>query len=154
MKVYLAARYGRREELAGYARELRAEGIEVTSSWHDRLGLPDDSPDRPMPRQAHEARRDFGDIRAADVFVLFAEHPGVDGSGRGGRMVELGYCLALNEFTELRRSRGEAGVKPKPILIVGAVENVFCALATTWVPDWPALREALRARTWEVATRA
>lgn len=33
MKIYLAARYGRREELAGYRKELEAEGHIVTSRW-------------------------------------------------------------------------------------------------------------------------
>ena len=115
MKVYLAARYSRRMELAGYATELRDLGINVTSRW--LLGLHDTPPEGVAPDSVEHwrwcAEDDIADVDAADVLVAFSEPEGVvAGRGRGGRHVELGYAIAIG----------------KPVIVVGYRENVFCCL--------------------------
>ena len=126
LSVYLAARFSRRPELAGYADELAEHGIEVTSRWlrggHEWSGTDDDA--LPPEVGARFAQEDIEDIDRADVVVCFTEPPR-SGPSRGGRHVELGYAYALN----------------KDIVVVGPIENVFCALPEMWrAPDWAAAK--------------
>lgn len=131
MKVYLAARYSRRRELAGYAEELADLGIEVTSRWltgqHETPpeGVPIDSPEH----LAWCADDDLTDIGIADVLVAFTEPEGsVAGRGRGGRHFEMGYAAASE----------------KHVLIVGHRENVFCHLPLFgFAPDWEGAKRIL-----------
>jgi hypothetical protein len=95
MKLYLAARYERREEIA----KIRVEGHEIVSRW---LTGSHDSMD-----SADAAAEDLADVASADALVLFADPPGI--FSRGGRHVEFGYALALG----------------KEIWVVGGPENVF-----------------------------
>src|SRR3712207_4744657 len=129
MKVYLASRYSRREELRGYREELIAAGIDVTSRWliedHEWVGTPDEVLPVDVGRRLGE--EDLADIRAADLVVAFTEPPRSTPS-RGGRHVELGYALALRI----------------PILLVGPRENVFCCLVTSQVDTWRQARFLLR----------
>lgn len=78
-RVYLAARYGRRDELNGYRQRLHGDGFEVTSHWL--------TADPPSPIAE---LTDAHDIRRADALVAFAEE--AEGGG-GGRHVELGIAL-------------------------------------------------------------
>lgn len=141
MKVYLAARYSRRLELAGYARELRDLGIEVTSRW--LLGLHDTPPEGVAPEGVEHwrwcAEDDIADVDAADVLVALTEPEGnVVGRGRGGRHVELGYAIA----------RGKA------VIVVAHRENVFCCLPQiTFAPSWGEAVDCLVAAD-EAMTRA
>ena len=102
MKIYLAARYERRAEMAGYGAELEAMGHEITSRWisgsHD-----------PMIRWARFAEEDIEDITRADAVVSFTENLSHGLSGRGGRHVEFGVAIALG----------------KQLIVVGCRENVF-----------------------------
>lgn len=108
MNIYLAARYGRREELAGYRKELEAEGFTVTSRWLD--GGHDLPLGAPLSEHAVRlAEEDRLDLIRADTLIGFTEAPGVTGRNRGGRHVEFGYALG-------RRMR---------VAIVGPRENVF-----------------------------
>lgn len=107
--VYLAARYVRREELAGYAVELRAAGIDVTSSWLTGAHGQDDGN---REQWALYAEDDYNDLLDADTVVVFSEDPGVPNASRGGRHVELGLALGFG----------------KNVVLVGPVENVFMAL--------------------------
>lgn len=114
-KVYLAGRYGRREELAGYAAQLEDYGIETTSRW---LSGDHDDPAAGETREQFRMRCaeiDLFDVDEADTLIAFTEDRsmGVKGAGRGGRHVELGYAIALH----------------KGIHLVGPRENVFC-----WLP--------------------
>lgn len=111
-RVYLAARYGRRDELNGYRQRLHGDGFEVTSHWL--------TADPPAPiaelTEAHWrdlAETDVDDIRRADALVAFAEE--AEGGG-GGRHVELGarsrstsssswWGDRSTSFTGSRRSR-------------------------------------------------
>jgi hypothetical protein len=109
MKVYLAAQYRRRDELAGYRTILERLGIEVTSRWlNERNPLDTKMGDDPDAFYVETATIDLEDIDRADALVFFAEDPLV-GVPRGGRHFEHGYGFA----------------KGKAIFVVGPKENVF-----------------------------
>ena len=127
----MAARYDRREEIVGYAEELRNAGYEVNSRWllgthqihkgaekvdamkHPENGVTLES--RPF------AQDDVEDVINCDVLIFFSELPEAR-SKRGGRHVEFGMALALG----------------KTIIIIGKRENVFHTLPNI-----------LRYDTWE-----
>ena len=135
MKIYLAARYSRREELLGVRDVLEAFGHEVTSRWlngsHqlDNAGIPiTDEGERRFEAgdpevdhlRAHFAAEDMVDVITAETLVAFTEEPR-SGNSRGGRHVELGMALATG----------------KRVVVVGPRENVFCWLPQVeWYPDW------------------
>ncbi len=123
MKIYLASRYSRREELLKYAQDLKAFGIEVTSRWingnHqiDYAGLSAEAKAAELQRFAEE---DWEDLMAADCCVSFTEEPRSSNS-RGGRHVEFGAALA----------RG------KQCVVIGPRENVFHCLTSVQIfPSW------------------
>ena len=108
MKIYLAARYGRRAELVGYRETLRELGHVVTSRWLD-TAVGDVEPES----TAEHAITDITDIIAADTFVAFTEAP--DSTfARGGRHVEFGYAMP----SLMRKHYPE-------IHVIGPRENVF-----------------------------
>lgn len=125
MKIYLASRYSRREELCQYRKVLQALGHEVTSRWLDGAhqisdsGTPigddgealvegdGDSPECAAMR-ARFAREDVEDVRKSDCVISFTEPPRSN-SNRGGRHVEFGLAYALG----------------KRLIVVGYRENVF-----------------------------
>lgn len=128
MKVYLAARYSRREELCGVRSLIEQMGHSVTSRWlnggHqiDDQGAPlteerekqfEDGDPRANALRVHFAQEDFIDVNTAEVLIAFTELPRVSAS-RGGRHVELGLALAWS----------------KTVIVCGPRENVFC-----WLPD-------------------
>src|SRR5689334_6788265 len=112
MKIYLAARYSRREELCGYRTQLEALGHTVTSRWlngshqisdagkpigdHGEALVEDGSDDRAAALRQHFAQEDFDDVRSADTLIAFTEVPR-SGHSRGGRHVEFGAALALDK---------------------------------------------------------
>jgi nucleoside 2-deoxyribosyltransferase len=109
MKIYLAARYSRRDQMRELAAELRRMGHTVTSRWLETewANRPDQSSAAPPEYRAKYACIDLDDVCAAEMVVNFTEAPG-DGS-RGGRHVEYGYALALG----------------KRIVVIGFRENLF-----------------------------
>lgn len=130
MKIYLAARYSRREELNGYADWLRSRGHEITSRWllgnHqiDDAGL---SAEAAAEERARFACEDWEDLMAADCCISFTEAPRSSNS-RGGRHVEFGAALADR----------------KACIVVGPRENVFHCLPLVAVhPDWKAFTSTL-----------
>jgi hypothetical protein len=115
VKVYLIGRYSRREELLGYAEQLKARGFRVTSRWlegHHELGPDGRSRGAPVGIRGEFAREDLDDLRAADWAIAFTEPPEPH-PGRGGRHVEFGAALAWGKLC----------------FVVGPLENVFCCLA-------------------------
>lgn len=110
MRLYLAARYGRREELAEYAGLLRRHGHVVTSRWLDG---DHQSLDTNLLHPANHdiagkfLREDLEDLLSADTIVAFTEPP--NGPSRGGRHVEFGVALAR-------------GLR---LFVVGPRENLF-----------------------------
>jgi hypothetical protein len=141
-RVHLAARYGRRQELLGYAGELAADGHTVTSRWllgnqpwDAATAAPDD-----RAGTLHDAARlaveDWADLRTAEVVILFTEAPGSLVGARGGRHVEFGMAYALG----------------KRCLVVGGRENAFHLLpGVEHQPSWERTRRRLR---WERAPEA
>ena len=132
MNIYLAARYGRREELLGYKAELEAEGHSVPARW--LLGehqandgaLEVEAATESIPSIARAfAEDDIADLKAADLLIAFSEVPRGTHGSRGGRHVELGLALAWG----------------KPIIVIGPAENVFHTLPQIqrW-PTWEALK--------------
>jgi len=132
-KVYLAARYSRREELCGYRKELEALGFTVTSRWlngnHqvDDKGLSEEGLAEERERFAVE---DWDDLFEADYCISFTEPPR-SGNSRGGRHVEFGAAMAWN----------------MTCIVVGHRENVFhCLPMVQFAETWP---EALKiASSW------
>lgn len=123
MKIYLAARYSRREEMCNYARELKAAGHTIVSRWiqgnHqvDAAGLSNEAPGGERERLAIEDR---DDLLSADLLIAFTEEPRKSNS-RGGRHVEFGIALGRNITT----------------VVVGPRENVFCCLPEVqWYRTW------------------
>lgn len=114
MKIYLASRYSRREEMVAAAALLVKHGHIVTSRWI--LG-DHQVDDRGLSEQAHEAERtrfateDYDDLRAADCTISFTEPPRST-SSRGGRHVEFGMAMALGQLC----------------VVIGPRENVFHCL--------------------------
>lgn len=106
VSIYLASRFGRREEMEQIALDLmNAYGYDITARWvfGGEEGL----------TREDIALLDIEDVDKADTIVAFTEPYGTDFKG-GGRYVELGYALAKNKRT----------------VIIGERENVFC-----WHPN-------------------
>lgn len=121
MKIYLAARYSRRQEMADYAQMLTVMGYEVTSRWllghhHDWTGESD-------PLWKSFALADFEDVDKADAVISFTHPRGTLTTG-GGRHSEFGYGYS----------------KGKRMIIIGERENIFHHLPGVEVyPDLIAL---------------
>ena len=125
MTVYLAARYSRRSELAGYALDLLNGGHTVVARWlHSHNAVDGDETEL----RALWAAEDMEDLSVADVVISFTEQQRSAQNGRGGRHVEFGMALALG----------------KRVIVVGHRENVFHCLPQvefyeTWAECWSAL---------------
>jgi hypothetical protein len=139
MRVALCAAWVRREELQGYADELRAGGVTVVSRW---LTMPpaweDDGANLNAPSAilALTAQEDLEDIAAADIIVSFTEVAGSPWT-RGSRHAEHGFALALSLIVE-------AGPR---LCIVGTPEHLFhhhpkvyaferWEMARAWILAW------------------
>ena len=148
-RVYLAARYGRREEVLARAIELAGDGHTVTSRWllgeqqWDAATLAaatalEERGETP-PEAARFAIEDWADLRSAEVVILFAEPPGCITGTRGGRHVEFGMAYALG----------------KRCLVVGGRENVFHLLpGVEHHPTWERARRSLRGEETPAGTGA
>jgi hypothetical protein len=124
MKVYLASRFTRKDEMATYAEDLNRLGHQVTSRW---LGVEFD-PGTPLshPNWSQLAQQDLDDIRRADALICFTETSG----GGAARHAEFGIGLGLG----------------KRVYIVGSAEHLFHTLPQLKVyPDWDALIRAIKA---------
>lgn len=109
MMIYLAAAYGRKQELIDHRSKLEQAGHDVTSSWLDTAddyNQPTDDQER-----AALAQQDIDDLLAADLVICFTEQPGTT-ARRGGRHVELGIAIHAK----------------RQVWIVGPKENIFCCL--------------------------
>jgi hypothetical protein len=121
VKVYLAARYGRRAELCAYRDQLEAVGHRVTARWLSGLHESDNGRDPlNLTDSARFAQEDMDDLSSAEVVIAFTEPPTTTYS-RGGRHVEAGMALAWG----------------KRLLIVGPAENVFYGLPCVERYDTP-----------------
>lgn len=118
MKIYPAARYGRREEMAQISDYLKSKGFEITARWvyGGEEGL----------SREDIALLDFEDVDKADVVLSFTERRGT-ANVAGGRHVEFGYGLA----------------KGKRMVVIGERETVFHEHPDAEV--YPSLEEWLKA---------
>jgi len=109
MKVYIAARYSRKEEMKQVSELLRSEGVEVVSTWmeepHDGNISLNDVCDALLEKYSVI---DVSQVIDADIMIMFSEDPLI-GTPRGGRHVEFGIALGTR----------------KPIYVVGPKENIF-----------------------------
>lgn len=139
MKIYLASRYSRREELAAYRTELEALGHHVQARWlngeHQLAndGTPigengaalvegtlrsgeqlseHEQSERAAALRTKFALDDWEDVNAAELVISFTEPPRSK-ANRGGRHVEYGIALA-------NKAR---------VIVVGHRENIF-----HWLP--------------------
>lgn len=131
MRVYLSAKFERQKEMQLYSEQLRAEGIEVVSTWTDldvasRDGFSGIAPER----RALAAMLDVQQLVRSNLLVLFSDGDAAD--PRGGKHVEFGIGLALG----------------KRLMLVGRQENVFHDLPDVErCDDWPqTLRRVLELR--------
>lgn len=118
MRIYLAARYSRREELCGYRDQLRALGHVVTSRWLNwNHQISDDEISCPGSVTQNESFtvEDLDDLLEANCVISFTEPPRQPSSNRGGRDVELGIAIG----------RRDCYVTTPRIVVVGPRENVF-----------------------------
>jgi hypothetical protein len=133
MKIYLASRFSRREQLRSVADELRRLGHVITSRWLETewVNRPDESSAAPPEYREKYAVIDAEDVREADCVISFTEPPG-PGSGRGGRHVEFGLASAWG----------------KRLIVVGYRENLFHHLPGVefFVSQWDMMR-ALQAKS-------
>ena len=111
MKIYLAAAWGRREEILRVADRLRLVGVEITSNWlTEEEGMQSGSKERFLRERAYV---DLQDVDRADVLVRFADTPRTKSVLRalisGARMFEMGYAKA----------------KGKGLIVVGGKQHVF-----------------------------
>lgn len=119
MRIYLAARYSRREELNGYADELRNEGFTVDARWllgehkWNPLAAEVEAAEFSVPLVARRfALDDVEDLLKSDIVISFTEPTRAVSSSRGGRHVEFGLAYAWR----------------KKLYLVGPRENVFHTL--------------------------
>lgn len=134
-RVYLASRFARQSELRQIARELEADGFEVTSRWLlSPSPLADDELHDSGPA-ADFAQMDFEDLRRAHICIAFTEPASEPRPGRGGRHAELGIALGL-------------GLE---VLLVGPREHVFhCLPRIKQCRDWADARRQLAVRAVSV----
>lgn len=150
MKIYLAARYSRREELCRYRAELEAMGHTVTSRWLNgshqisKSGIPigdhgealvegdagEESPAAAKLR-AHFVTEDVADVNACDILISFTEPPRSALGNRGGRHVEFGIALGIC----------------RELWVVGHRENLFHWLpCVMFFPTWEGAKAAIKER--------
>ena len=114
MKIYLASRYSRREEMLQVSKLLTELGHEVTSRWiHGSHEVPKDGLSVQYPTEFRQkfAAEDYEDLCRAEATINFTEEPRAKNS-RGGRHVEFGASLAMGQ----------------KLFVVGPRENVFHCL--------------------------
>lgn len=121
VKIYLAARYCRREEMENIALDLmNAYGYDITSEWvfggEEGKTLED------------IAIMDLDHVNSADTIISFTETEDV-GYYTGGRHVEFGYGLALG----------------KRVVVIGRLENVFHSFPT--VEQFDTLEDWIKSET-------
>ena len=116
MRLYLASRFSRMDELNGYADQLRANGFTIDARWltgeHGVVGDRVEAARYDIPMEARTfANDDVEDIQKSNGLVFFSQPP-CEPAPRGGRHFEMGLAYGLQ----------------KNILVVGPRENIFHTL--------------------------
>ena len=121
MKIYIAARYSRKDEMKRHAQELWDMGHWITSQW---IWRNEDDEDEVSWRGY--AEEDMIDLLKASTLIQFSDEQYTP--QRGGKHVELGMAVAWH----------------KRIYIVGPKENVFhCLLQCKRFDSWEECVESL-----------
>lgn len=127
MKIYLASRYSRFEEMQACRDDLIAAGHTVTARWVEGEHQAADA-DLTTALAGKFAHEDCVDLAEADCVINFTEPPRT-GPTRGGRHVEFGMALVMG----------------KRVVVVGHRENVFHALpAVEFYPSWAQAYAAIK----------
>ena len=120
MRIFLSARYGRREEMIQRGAELVEAGHEIVSRWLYVDGMTEDAREveaatesMPVFKAMPFAIQDLSDLDNAEVFIAFTEETSSP-YGRGGRHVEYGIALERH-----RRNMLDL------IIVIGPRENIF-----------------------------
>lgn len=122
MRIYLAAKYSRMEELRVYRDELTALGHTVTSRWLDGNHEQVDESDPTNDDLRRWAVEDLEDIDRSSMFLCFT-----GGDKSAGRNIELGYALRRDQF-----------IHDFKVAICGPRESVFHHLKSVQVFEtWP-----------------
>ena len=129
IQIYLASRYGRRDELIKYRNDLIDMGFHITSRW--LMGDPGVEESATVADKHRWAKEDWEDLQEASIFLTFTEPPESTAS-RGGRHVEFGAALGFE----------------KRCMVVGPRENVFHCLPQVEVFETWEKCVALLKRTW------
>lgn len=103
MKIYLASRWGRKEEMKEVAAKIKLMGHEITSEWIDEGSMDQEynyggenwNPSEVMAN--YTARRDFYGINKCSLLVIFTDYS-PDGT-TGGRHVEFGAAYVMGKLT-------------------------------------------------------
>jgi len=124
MKIYLAAKFLRRDNIRPFRDEIWSLGHEVVSTWLDEVKRPTDMDSATFKKKL--AMKDIAEVISADLLILdtFAA------SETGGKEVEFG--VALGRF------------QTKLIWIVGPKRNVFHELADKHFEYWVQVMEELK----------
>lgn len=146
MKVYIAAPYPAREYVESLFPVFAAAGHEITSTWATGTREINVSTVGPSLATAHHdlvrhVEGDLYDIARAKALVSLTAEFCIKAASlsvedpawyhTGGRHVELGYALAIQQHRSFR------------IFTVGEPENVFQRGLTSVVPDLPTLLQRL-----------
>jgi hypothetical protein len=134
MKLYLCARYGRREELLEVAERAKKLGYTITSRWLTHPADVDDGGPMSTTENWKEAYcRDITDIEICDMLVAFTEDPAavVPGAQRGGRHVEFGYAMKANKVLAVVGPRENLFMMPKEVMQFSTVTAFITWLERT-----------------------
>jgi len=126
MKVYLAAMYSLKNEVREREKDLKALGIECTSTWLKEPHDPKTGINEVTPEFCREtAHQDLQDILRSDVVVLFT----VDGTTptlRGGRHFESGFAYGVACMSTMNEiANPQLTIRDLKVITVGPRENIF-----------------------------
>jgi len=124
MKIYLSAKFLRRDDIRPFRDEIWSLGHEVVSTWLDEVKRPPDMDHATFKKKL--ALKDIAEVISADLLILdtfFA-------SETGGKEVEFG--VALGRF------------QTKLLWVVGPKRNVFHELADKHFEHWAQVMEELK----------
>lgn len=116
MKIYIAAKFARREDMRPFKDQIWNAGHEIVSSWLDEVKRPEGMDSETFKKKL--AIKDLVEVISADLLILDTFFP----SETGGKEVEFG--IALGRF------------QTKMIWVVGPKRNVFHELADKVFDNW------------------
>lgn len=130
MRVYIASAFNTIATIRQYRDELKAIGIDCTSTWADETADPNiQMTDKSLTDSflLFTAITDIKDIDRSDAVVLITQEP-TKPFVRGGRMHEFGYAMG----------------REKKLIICGPKENIFHYLpSVTECKDFEETKQAL-----------